>query len=127
MVLGSTPLGRGCPNPELVLAERASTTTVTVEVDPEGRRTLQPVIERLLSVFVPAHCRLRVRYTATSAADRSKRLDVDFWLEAAALHSAVHWRLGATTRTGAWTLPAPPRRPVVLDHGAPLGGRQQLH
>ena len=127
MILGRTPLGRGCPDPELVLAERAATTTVTVEVDPQRRRALQPVLERLIPVFVPAHCRLRVRYTATDAADRSRRLDVDFRLDASTLHSAVHWRLGATTRPGAWTLPAPPCRPVVLDHGAPLGGPQRLH
>ncbi len=127
MVLGSTPLGRGCPDPELVLAERAATVTVTVEVDRAERTALQPVIERLVPAFVPAHCRLQVRYTSADAADRSRRLDVDFPLDAAALHSDVHWRLGATTRPGAWTLPAPPCHPVVLDHGAPLGGPQRLH
>ncbi|WP_222271566.1 hypothetical protein [Modestobacter marinus] len=127
MVVGWTPLGRGCPDPELVLAERAATVTVTVEVDRAQQRKLQPVIERLVPAFVPAHCRLNVRYTAADAADRSRRLDIDFQLDAAALHSAVHWRLGATTRLGAWTLPAPPRRPVVLDHGVPPRGRQRLH
>jgi hypothetical protein len=127
MVLGRTPLGRGCPDAELVLAERATTVRVTVEVDPIQRRQLQPVIERLVPVFVPAHCRLQVHYTAADAADRSRRLDVDFQLDAAALHSAAHWRLGATTQLGAWTMPAPPCRPVVLDHGAPLNGPHLLH
>ena len=75
------PLGPGCPDPELMLAERAATVTVTVEVDPVQRRELQPVIDRLLPAFVPAHCRLQVIYTAADAADRSRRLDVDFRLE----------------------------------------------
>ena len=121
MVVGRTPLGRGCPDPELVLAERAGVVTVTVELGLDRRPQLEPIIDRLLPAFVPAHCRLRVVYTAADGADRSRRLDLDFRLAPddgaavvfdAYLHGDTHWRLGATTRPGGWTLPrrrcAPP-------------------
>jgi phage tail-like protein len=142
MIAGRTPLGRGCPDPGLMLARRAGTVTVTVELDRDQQRDLRPVIDRLLPVFVPAHCRLRVVYTAADAADRSRQLDVDFRLgpgdpapEAAhghsaydaLLHSDAHWRLGATTWLGGWSLPEPRHRAAVLDHGAPLGAGQRLH
>jgi len=135
MIIGRTPLGRGCPDPGLVLAERAGVVTVTVELGLD-RQQLEPIIDRLLPAFVPAHCRLRLVYAAADGADRSRRLDVDFRLAPddgstdafdAYLHGDVHWRLGATTQPGGWTLPAPPLRPAVLDHSAVLGARQRLH
>jgi phage tail-like protein len=128
LVLGATPLGRGCPDPELVLAEHAATVTVTVEVDRDRRRELEPVLDRLLPAFVPAHCRVRLVFTAADAADLSRRLDVDFRLgpDGSRLHSDRHWRLGGKTALGGWALPAPPGRPAVLDRGV-LSAPQRLH
>lgn len=132
LVLGRTPVGQGCPDPELVLAEHATTVTVTVEVGPDDRRLLEPVLRRLLAGFVPAHCRLRTVFTAAGSHDRSRRLDVDLRLAPGdtseptpdtRLHGDVHWRLGDATRLGGWSLPTPPSHAVLLDHGAPLGGR----
>jgi phage tail-like protein len=142
MIVGGTPLGRGCPDPELVLAQRASIVTVTLELDRERQEDLGPVIERLLHVFVPVHCRVRLIYTAADAADRSRQLDVDFRLGSddpasgsapvqrpydGLLHSDAHWRLGATTWLGGWPLPERAGSAAVLDMGAALGSGQRLH
>jgi phage tail-like protein len=142
MVVGRTPLGQGCVDPELTLAQRASTITVRLELEPERQQILEPIIDRLLPVFVPAHCRVRLRYTGADGADRSRQLDVDFRLGpegsdgAAAgergpydsmLHSDAHWRLGVTTQLGGWALAEQTLRPAVLDHGVSPGTGPRLH
>ncbi|MFG1990751.1 hypothetical protein ACGFJ7_12335 [Actinoplanes sp. NPDC048988] len=115
MVLGRTPLGRGCPDPALMLAQRAGVVTIRLDLDAARQSLLAPIIDRLLPFFVPAHCRVRLVYSGAASTDR--RPDVDFRLDESELHSDGHWRLGATTRLGRWPLPEPARRPAVLDQG----------
>jgi phage tail-like protein len=142
MVVGQTHLGQGCPDPALMLAQRAATVTIRLELDREQQKDLKPIIDRLLPVFVPAHCRLRLVYTGADSAYRSRQLDVDFHLgpedsapavdhgqspHDALLYSDAHWRLGATTWLGGWSLPEPTLRAAVLDHRVPLGAGPRLH
>ena len=137
MVLGRTPLGEGCPDPALMLGLRVSEITITLELDPDGGRVLGPIIERLLSVFAPAHARLRKVSTGADGASRSRRLDADFRLGPdgpadgappydSLLHGDAHWRLGATTRLDHWALPEPALPPAVLDHGPVLSTGPRL-
>ncbi|MGY1701250.1 hypothetical protein [Geodermatophilus sp. SYSU D00766] len=136
LVLGDARLGDACADLPSMLAQRARTVTVTLDVDLGGRQALEPVVERLLDAFVPAHCRVRLVWSGRSG-DRTRRLDVDLRLapEAGAgevvhadsrLHGDADWRLGVTTRIGNWSLPDPGLHAAVLDHRARLGTGSRL-
>jgi phage tail-like protein len=150
MTLGRTPLGRGCPDPVQVLADRAGVVTVHLELTRDEQERLQPMIDRLLPVFVPAHCRLQLITTGSDGADRTRSLDVDFRLAGgegecgpnnpsvgptsprerpfdALLYGDGHWRLGTTARLGWWRLAEPSLPPLVLGHRARLGAGPRLH
>jgi phage tail-like protein len=142
MVVGRNPLGHGCPDRALTLAQRATLITVTVELDREEQVALQPIIDRLLPVFVPAHCRVRVVSTGADSSYRTRQLNVDFRLGPpgpsnestdqtglydALLYSDAHWRLGATTHLREWWLPERRLHPAELDHGVELGAGPRLH
>ncbi|WP_143162650.1 hypothetical protein [Couchioplanes caeruleus] len=137
MVLGDTPLGAGCPDPARMLAHRAGVVTIDLELDPERQRVLAPIIDRLLPVFVPAHCRVRLRYTGTDGRSRSRLLDADLRLGpdvtdrepppyGSLLHSDAHWRLSTTTRLGRWSLSRPQPRSVALDDAPGPGAGPRL-
>lgn len=128
VILGQIPLGVGCPDPELVLAESARLVTITIDVPADEAQALAPIIDRLLAVFMPAHCRVEVIYSETDRATRAPQLGVDFRLAdddaegsqadgpaASRLYSDGHWRLGATDRVGAWQLPDRLRPDLILD------------
>jgi phage tail-like protein len=101
MVLGDTPLGAGCPDPGRMIAERAGVITVDLERD----ATVAPFVDRLLPYFVPAHCRVRVRYGRR----HTPQIDVDLRLDASPTGG------DAPSRLGRWSLPRPESRPAVLD------------
>lgn len=141
LLLGQTRLGGGCTDPGLVLASRTRLVTVRLDVGTDERTVLEPIVERLLRVFVPAHCRLRVIYSGIDRRLRTRQLDVDFrlgpeggntddracddkadsvksddvWLDGL-LYSDGHWQLGGSTKLGRWQLPDPPFKPAILDH-----------
>ena len=123
VVLGGTPLGQGCADPGLILAQRASIIVIRIEIDSEERKHLEPIIERLLAIFIPAHCRVRVIYTGANGRWRARQLDVDFRLpdedggkgSDGRLYGNSHWQLGSITVAGQWQLPSPAFQPAVLD------------
>jgi phage tail-like protein len=120
MVLGEAPLTHACADPPAMLGRRGRMLTITLNVG-RNRRVLEPVLERLLDAFVPAHCRVRIMW-ASAPEKGSHRLDVDFRLGAdSLLHDDGRLRLGASTRLGRWLLPTRGNQPAVLDHGARLG------
>lgn len=120
--LGETPVGRGCVDPSLVLAERSRIVRIRIETGVTGQEELRSIIERLLLVFAPAHCRLDVRFTAVDGRRRTRQLDVDFRLpddtdcDDGFLYHDGHWQLGANTCLASWRLPEPLFQPAVLDH-----------
>ncbi len=127
--LGRAPLGPVCVDPGLVLSQTAGRVSITLDVSADNAATLAPIIDRLLAVFVPAHCRVSVNYTETDPATRSATLDTDLRLaddspgsgddDASRLSWSGHWRLGGTTRAGTWQLPDPDEAPAVLDRPGP--------
>lgn len=129
LVLGAARLGPTCADPEAMLARRARTVTIALAVGPE-RAELEPFLHRLLDVFVPAHCRVEVRWTGASGGRR--RLGAGLRLAGGADDDADDSRLpgadhlGATTRLGRWTLPATAGAPIVLDHPARPGTGPRL-
>jgi phage tail-like protein len=133
VVLGTTPLGHGCADPAMILARRASVIVIRIGVDPHERIHLAPIIARLLSIFVPAHCRVRLIYSAGDERWRTRTLDMDLRLanpdgsgDDARLYSDAHWRVGSTTVAGRWRLPAPPFPPTVLDKSSHLNSFPRL-
>jgi phage tail-like protein len=136
LVLGAARLGPTCADPAAMLAQRARTVRITLAVGPD-RSELEPLLGRLLDVFVPAHCRVEVRWTGAAG---GRRLGGGLRLaggpgdgtEGAVLADSDDSRLagadhlGATTRLGRWPLPATADAPIVLDHAARLGPGPRL-
>jgi len=121
-LLGQTPLGPGCADPELIVAQRIASIVIRIEIGPEERETLEPIIDRLLAIFVPAHCRVRIDYTGADGHWRARRLDGELRLAGDDTHDTDsrlggydQWRIGATTALGAWRLPAAPCHGAVLN------------
>jgi phage tail-like protein len=139
VTLGQIPLGVGCPDPGLVVGQAARVVTIRIDVDEAEARALRPIVDRLLAYFVPAHCRVELIYSLSDRDSRSPRLDDDFRLAddvetedrpagspEARLYGDGHWRLGATVRAGAWQLPQPDDRPLVLDRHSSFRRDQYL-
>jgi phage tail-like protein len=137
MVLGAASLGYRCTDGPTMLAQRGGALTIKLHVG-RDRQSLEPLLERLLDAFVPAHCLLRVLWTGTPEA-QAPRLDDDFRLapdsstgtEAetsvdALLHDDDRLRLGTSTLLGGWPLPTRANQPPVLDHNFSLGADLRL-
>lgn len=135
--LGATPLGTGCADPGLILEHHTGLVSIVVEVDAREQETLEPIVDRVLTVFVPSHCRVDTTFTGADGSSRARRLDIDFRLagtvngdasgDDARLYSDAHWRLGSRSAAGRWRLPAPPTPPVVLDGPGVLNGAPRLN
>jgi phage tail-like protein len=136
LVLGGSRLGPVCPEPTLTLAQHAQTITIDFRDDLD-EQVLRAVIDRILDAFVPAHCRVVVRWS-TMSQSQGGRLDVGFRLGPdAPVHSGDEdpvasllddidpGRLGASTHLGRWPLPA--ADPIaVLDRDARLNIESRL-
>jgi phage tail-like protein len=124
-VVGATPLGVACVDPERVLGERAGLVDVRIELSADERAAMRPIVDRILSVFAPAHCRVDVHDRPGAGTARSRTIGVDLRVAEsatdgpdAALHGDEHWQLGATTELGAWSLPTPTPSLAVLGESA---------
>jgi phage tail-like protein len=113
-MVGATPLGVSCTDPAAVLAARAGLVDVRIELSTKDRDAVRPVVDRILSVFAPAHCRVIVDARLGSGSARSRRIGVDLRVAEtetdgpdAGLHGDEHWQLGATTELASWCLPNP--------------------
>jgi hypothetical protein len=124
-VAGATPLGVACADPGRVLDERAGLVEVRIELPADERAAVRPIVDRILSVFAPAHCRVIVDDRPGLGISRSRMIGVDLRVAESAtdgpdagLHRDEHWQLGASTELGAWSLPTPAASLAVLDDAA---------
>ena len=124
-VVGATPLGVACVDPDRVLEESAGLVEVRIEVPAGERDALRPIVDRILTVFAPAHCRVVVDVRPGAGISRSRTIGVDLRVAESAtegpdavLHGDEHWQLGASTELGAWSLPTPGGGLAVLDDSA---------
>jgi hypothetical protein len=122
-ILGGTPLGVGCVDPALVLARSSALVEIRLELRSDEVKVLRPIVDRILPVFAPAHCRLVIDDSPGAGHDRSPRIGVDLRLYGGddddgtgGLLSNAHWRLGGTTEAGVWRLPTSDFPITVLDH-----------
>jgi phage tail-like protein len=124
-VVGATPLGVACVDPDRVLEESAGLVQVRIEVPADEHDAVRPIVDRILSVFAPAHCRVVVDVRPGAGTSRSRTIGVDLRVAESAtggpdvvLHGDEHWQLGASTELGAWSLPTPCTGLAVLDNSA---------
>jgi phage tail-like protein len=121
-VVGANPLGVACVDPARVLDERAGLVEVRIELAADERAAVRPIVDRILSVFAPAHCRVLIDDRPGSGTSRSRTIGVDLRVAETAmdgpdagLHRDEHWQLGASTELGAWSLPRPASLAVLDD------------
>lgn len=121
-ILGESPLGVACVDPGRVIDERNGLVEIRVELPAHERAATRPIVERILTVFAPAHCRVLIDDRPGPGPSGSRAIGVDLHLAGSPsdgpdsrLHGDEHWRLGASTELGAWSLPAPTTGVAVLD------------
>ncbi|MDR7254312.1 phage tail-like protein [Nocardioides sp. BE266] len=121
-ILGESPLGVPCVDPGRVIDERNGLVEIRVELPADERAATRPIVDRILTVFAPAHCRVLIDDRPGPGLSGSRAIGVDLHLAGSPsdgpdsrLHGDEHWRLGASTELGAWSLPAPTTGVAVLD------------
>ena len=117
-IVGETPLGVACVDPGRVIDERTGLVEIRVELPADERDAMRPIVDRVLTVFAPAHCRVVIDDRPGPGPSGSRAIGVDLRVAESAsdgpdsrLHGDEHWRLGASTELGVWSLPAPHHRP----------------
>jgi phage tail-like protein len=124
-IVGATPLGVACVDPTAVLAERAGLVELRVELPAGERAAVRPIVDRVLSTFAPAHCRVIVDDRPGAGPARSRTIGVDLRVADSAtngpdagFHGDEHWQLGATTELGSWSLSRSTTGFAVMDESA---------
>lgn len=129
-VLGANPLVGACVDPDRVVAQRAGLLEVSLAVPPDERALARSIVDRILSVFAPAHCRVIVHDHPLSGA--SPRIGVDLRVAGSAADGPEarlddgRRLLGMEARLGDWALPLSPTEPATLDDSALDGASTHL-
>jgi phage tail-like protein len=116
LVAGKSPVPRrigqdgGDADPARMLARHQGELRIEIAVEPGEHASLRALLEPLLRVFVPAHCRVTLVFTDPGRRTGHGRLDRD--LELARPGCAA---LGAATVLGGFRLPDHPVDSAVLD------------
>jgi phage tail-like protein len=119
-----------CTDVDGVLRDTCARLVIRVTVAPERHEIVKPILEALLAMFVPAHCRVDLRVAA-----RAVPAGLDAGLHLAAGHGSndqarlaapIGARLGELSRAGAWRLPRPEPPPFTVDGRTPLDGDRWL-
>ena len=131
-VVGETPLGVACVDAGRVIDARNGLVEIRIELPADERAATRSIVDRVLTVFTPAHCRVLVDDRPGPGPSGSRAIGVDLHVAGSAsdgpdsrLHGDEHWRLGASTELGAWALPMPATGVAVLD--AALLGDDPTH
>ena len=121
-ILGETPIGVACVDPGRVIDERTGLVEIRVELPADERDATRLIVDRVLTVFAPAHCRVVIDDRPGPGPSGSRAIGVDLHLAGSPsdgpdsrLDGDEHWRLGASTELGVWSLPARTTGLAVLD------------
>ena len=135
MRLGEEPLGPLCTDIGRTLGADCGLVTIRIALDPAMQDVVRPIVDSLLAMFVPAHCRIDLRIVPSGRTPLGGRLDSG-WLLAGAddvpgngtagLDDPCTIELGSEARLGAWHLPATVPPPFTLDGQAAPGGARRL-
>jgi phage tail-like protein len=135
MRLGEEPLPPFCTDLDRVLRARCGLVTIRIALDPATQDVVRPIVESLLAMFVPAHCRIDLRIAAAGRTPRGGRLNGGWRLagddgieapDTARLDDPVRIELGTETAIGTWQLPSSYARPFTIDGKAALDGGRRL-
>jgi phage tail-like protein len=120
-LLGHQALGRPPADPAAMLTRDIGEIRIEIAAARERRDDLASLIQPFLDVFVPAHCRVTLVFTAPHLAHRGGRLDRD--LRLADPRCPL---LGTDTVLGGFRLPEEPVDSNILDQTAATGIRPSL-
>ncbi|TCM35976.1 phage tail protein [Kribbella sp. VKM Ac-2568] len=130
-VLGASPLGSACVDPDRVVAERAGLLEVSLALPADQRAGARSIVDRILSVFAPAHCRVVV-HNRPMPGTSSPRIGVDLRVAGSATDGPEarlddgRRELGTDTELGAWALPVPASGLATIDDSALDGASTHL-
>jgi phage tail-like protein len=120
--LRSARIGRRiCVDLDDLAARACPVVRIRIGLEPAQRRALEPTLRALLSVFVPAHCRVDLRFLPPGAIAVEPRLD-----DTLRLADGDGDPLGRTTRPGAWRLRANDPAPLTLEAAGAPGADRRL-
>jgi phage tail-like protein len=120
--LGGATLGRGgCIDAAALARAACATVRIRIAIPPGERAALEPVLARLLTMFIPAYCRIDLRWQAPGTLAPAGLLDGD-----AALAGDDGEPLAAGSRAGRWRLPSEPPSNLSLDADAAFSGVRRL-
>lgn len=133
--LGEEPLPPFCTDIGRLLRARCGLVTIRIAIDPAKREMVLPIVESLLAMFVPAHCRIDLRLAPAGRTrpggrlDRGWRLAGDDGVEgegSARLDDPDGIELASETEIGGWQLPSPAPPYFTVDGRAALDGVRRL-
>ncbi len=106
--LGKQALGHTALDPLHLFARRSGAILIRVAADTARRKKLEPLLQRYLPYFIPAHCRYRLRFVQQGGLQRAPVLDSELRLHAESLP-----RLG-DARVGGLPLPVTKSEGIIL-------------
>jgi hypothetical protein len=133
--LGEEPLSPFCTDLDRILRARCGLVTIHIALDPATQDVVQPIVESLLAMFVPAHCRIDLRIVPAGKTPRGGRLNSGWRLagedrvetaDTARLDDPAAIELGTETAIGTWQLPGSCPPPFTIDGKAALDGGRRL-
>lgn len=135
MRLGEEPVGAFCSDVDRMLRARCGLVRIGIALEPGTEEVVLPIVEQLLAMFVPAHCRIDLRVARAGRRPRVGRLDRGWRLaddsgtetrDTGRLDDTGRIALGAETAIGLWRLPSPCPSPFTIDGSAALDGVRRL-
>lgn len=123
--LGSSPLGRSCTDVDALLCANCGLVTIEIEIEPDRRALIEPIVRALIDIFVPAHCRIELIVGPATRSVAAGRLNEGLSLGHGRLADPRGIELGRTTRAG-WQLPPGGDPPIPIDGTAAPDGARRL-
>lgn len=133
--LGEEPLPPFCNDIDRMLRRNCGLVTIRIALDPASEDVVRPIVESLLAMFVPAHCRIELSIAHAGRTRPGGRLDSGWQLAGkdgaespgtARLDDPAGIELGAETKVGVWRLPGCCATPFTIDGTAALDGARRL-
>jgi phage tail-like protein len=133
--LGEEPLPPFCTDIDRVLRRNCGLVTIRIALDPGKEAIVRPIVESLLAMFVPAHCRIELSIAYAGRTRPGGQLDSGWQLAGndgaessgtARLDDPAGIELGAETKVGVWRLPDRCPAPFTIDGTAALDGVRRL-
>lgn len=131
--LGEAHLPPLCTDIGRTVGARCARIAVRIDVDPDRRPAILPIVASLLAMFVPAHCAIDLQVGRAGRSRRGGRLDRGWRLageaggeEGQRLDDEDGIELGIETETGRWRLPSLEPPPFAIDGTTALDGARRL-